>query len=208
MSAFRVLSLRVTVPKKDPIFLLSCITPYTNKYAYGFEISKKGKPHYHVYMQVLPLIKDSTIRAHIRRKLQSLGMELKGNKYYSLKEVKTPAEQLKYLGYVIKELDYDTHNLDPLFLQKAKDYDAKVKKEIALKKLPRIARLSQSEDVVYACSRRDYKGLISLICEDFTSQNKAFLDHQIIGIYNSLMWLHVPGSRKETISRIYQKINF
>lgn len=204
MSQFQVYSLRLTVSKDDPSFLKKILDKYSNVYAYGFEISKDKVPHYHAYFEVSSQIKMASMRAYIRRELKSLN-KLSGNKTYSLKKSK---DKKKLLAYTIKDGKVFIKNIDPFFLQEAKDYDRKIKRDLSLKKLPRVARLMQQDDVIDSFSKNDTRGVLALICEDFANQNKGFQDHQVIGIFNTLEWQLKPSSRKDTISRLYQKVNY
>lgn len=105
-------------------------TKYAQRYLYSFE--KIGTPdqHTHIYMETFH--KETAIRAMIRKRFGS------GNGVYSMKRV--DHEPLEYLAYCVKS-GTPYYNMPEDIIQKAKDYDDKVKKEIKQKKESRRTQL-------------------------------------------------------------------
>lgn len=205
MTGHIILCLRLTVPETDESFLKEILERYSDKYIYSSETSKQGVPHFHAVLHVPAIQKIASMRTYISRLCKKRNLP-SGNKTFSLTVMKTT--EIAAIAYLMKDGKFKSHNYTAMFLKQCSEYDEQVKKEINLKKLSRVARLRQSEDVIYACKTNDHKELLRLITDDFVASDKPFQDHQIVGIYNSLMWLLKPSCRDATISRLYQKINF
>lgn len=103
---------------------------YAKRYLYAFE--KTGTPDQHVHIYMETYHKHTAIRAMIRKRFGS------GNGVYSM--VTVEHEPIAYLAYCIKS-GTPYYNIPEDLLQKAKEYDDKVKLELKAKKESRRTQL-------------------------------------------------------------------
>lgn len=122
-------SLRITTSNYES--LKEFLGKYVNAYVLAREVgSATSKTHYHLYIETLT--EAATLRLNIRKRFGS------GNSNYSMK--KTEKDPVEYISYIIKDGEYETHNIEDSFFSECQNYDLKVKNEIIEKKAKKSSR--------------------------------------------------------------------
>lgn len=122
---------------------ISLILPICKKFFEWYICSHEGigtdNSHLHLHLKLLPTKREASLRQNIRKEFGS------GNGSYSLKQLddEFPVE---YVAYLLKEDNYQhSDNYPKEWIQKAKAYDSKVKKEMKEKKSSRLTIIKKIE---------------------------------------------------------------
>lgn len=161
-----MLSYKIRIDSHDRSAIRMLLTKYTDSYLLAFEGEGSQNPHCHGLFSTTS--KPATIRSNLRKKFGS------GNGSYSMKEL-DEEYPLEYIAYIIKEGDYEIHNIPPEIIERAKAHDIQVKKEMKEKKSQRKTILKQIEEKYFS---KCEKGVI-----DGTYVMKEFVVEKVLEFY-------------------------
>lgn len=178
---------------------------YSTNYIVSLENEGKDNVHSHSYFETTT--KGPTIRNVLRKIYGS------GNSVYSLKEL-DEAEPIEYLAYVIKEKKY-RYNVSEELIEKAKEYDSKVKEQIKEKKLKRRTVLQCLEDYIkehhssiftnpYGPSQKD---MVKIVVEYYKSQGILIRRFMLTSLVDTLSLKYVPNYSERLELEILGSLN-
>lgn len=162
---------------------------------YSFEDRDGSNPHSHLYIETD--IKRETMVSWIRKNIGA------GNRSYSLKKLEDEHNIYKYIAYVIKEGDYHQRVQSGL-LEKAKEYDLKVKKEMSDKKKTVVERIKVDIGDTFDGSLYD---LVDKVTDMYIAEGKLVRQFQLVSIIQTLaLHYNVDDFRKTYKMRLIEKI--
>lgn len=184
------LSIRVALKSVGIDAVISQFDLSQGSYMYAVEGSLTQNPHVHMYLNT------GTALPTIRARLRKLG--LSGNGGYSITTVR---DKLKCLAYFMKEGVYET-NLPPDVIQQAKEYDSKVKAEMAEKTAkPKsiLHELSKTFNEAYSYPGVRERGpglanaqfeLAQLIIQYHRERELPIRKHQLTMLFDTILFWH------------------
>lgn len=180
---------------------------YSSTYLICQENEGCENPHCHAYLETNT--KQATIRNVLRKKYGS------GNGSYSLKAL-DEQYPVEYLAYCIKEKNY-RHTLPEEQIEKAKEYDLKVKEEMKKKKAERRTQLQKIEEKYFSnvvdgidteLNRYvDVEHVADKVIEFYRENSILVREFMMISLIQTLSLKYVNSFDRSFKNRLIEKIN-
>lgn len=184
--------------------VVKLISKYSDNWLCSIENEGTENVHTHSYIETYQ--KEATIRNAIRKSYGS------GNGTYSMKEL-TEEKPIEYLAYCVKEKKYK-HNLNQELVDKALEYDLKIKKDMKEKKENRKTILQRIEqkyfnNVVDGVLDGVYLGIetvLDKVIEFYKEEGILIREFQLVSLCQTLGLKYVNSYDRNIKRKILEKI--
>lgn len=204
-----ITSYKIRVDTDDITKVRELIDRYSDRYILSFEGGFEN-PHVHGYFETTT--KQLTIRARIRKFFGS------GNGIYSLKEL-DEIFPFEYIAYILKDGDYQLKGVTEEEIQKAKEFNIEVKKQIKEKKAKKRTQLQVLDDKFHEQYTKEgeyyidsegriptQESIVTMIVQYYLDEKKLFRQFQIVSLSQTLSARYVPSYKSTYIQKIYQML--